>query len=226
MKCSRAKRLISDYIDKNLANRQARKLEEHLKDCLSCREILHDFQNIRDSAHELENLIPSDQTWLAIQVKLAAARQKIRFSHAEESWFLRLLYQPQLRFILGSIFIVALIIVAMMVGIHSWRQKELSEMNNVQQFTMAKLDEAESHYQMALKALMEALSAQEKTMNPQVAEVFKKNLDIIDASIRSCRQAVLQNPDNINNRSFLLAAYRKKVDFLDEILMAKKSNSL
>jgi hypothetical protein len=55
-------------------------------------------------------------------------------------------------------------------------------------------------------------------MTLEIAEVFRKNLKIIDASIIDCRQIVLQQPDNIDARSFLLAAYREKVDFLQEMM--------
>ena len=55
-------------------------------------------------------------------------------------------------------------------------------------------------------------------MTLEIAEVFRNNLKIIDASIIACRQIVLQQPDNIDARGFLLAAYREKVDFLQEMM--------
>jgi hypothetical protein len=92
-------------------------------------------------------------------------------------------------------------------------------------YTLAKLDEAEQHYKMAIKALWEAVSYQEGNLTPKVAEVFRKNLEIIDSSITDCRQTVLLEPENIDARGFLLAAYRDKVDFLQDMMEIGRPSS-
>jgi len=93
-----------------------------------------------------------------------------------------------------------------------------------QKYTLAKLSEAEHHYQSAIKALMEAVSAQEGDIDPEVADVFRHNLDLIDASINACKQAVLQQPDNMEVQNYLLASYKKKKDLLDEAIAVRPSS--
>ena len=79
-----------------------------------------------------------------------------------------------------------------------------------ERYTLAKLDEAEGHYQQAIKAIAEAFTADKGTLSPQVAELFDRNLSVIDATIQACRQAVLDEPDDLEARDYLLAAYTER----------------
>jgi hypothetical protein len=62
-------------------------------------------------------------------------------------------------------------------------------------------------------------------MDPQIAQVFTSNLEVIDSSIMACRHMVLQNPENIDARNYLLAAYRGKMNFLNEMMEIKQASS-
>ena len=93
---------------------------------------------------------------------------------------------------------------------------------NSEGYTLAKLDEAERYYQKAIKSLSEAFAAEKGTMVPQVAEMFEKNLSVIDATIQACRQAVLKEPDDLLARNYLLTAYMDKVSFLDTALESQR----
>lgn len=85
-------------------------------------------------------------------------------------------------------------------------------------FTLAKLDEAQGHYEQAVRALGEAFAAQKGELDPQVAELFERNLAVIDATIQACRAAVRAEPDDLEARNYLLAAYTQKVALLDSAL--------
>lgn len=51
-----------------------------------------------------------------------------------------------------------------------------------------------------------------------MAELFDRNLTVIDATIQACRQAVLDEPDDLEARDFLMAAYTRKITLLDDAL--------
>ncbi len=87
-----------------------------------------------------------------------------------------------------------------------------------EKYTLAKLDEAERYYQQAIKSLGEAFAAGKGTLAPQVAELFDRNLSVIDTTIQACRRAVLEEPDDLEARNYLLAAYTQKVTLLDSAL--------
>jgi tetratricopeptide (TPR) repeat protein len=87
-----------------------------------------------------------------------------------------------------------------------------------EKYTLAKLDEAERYYQQAIKSLSEAFAAEKGTLAPQIAELFDRNLSVIDTTIQACRRAVLEEPDDLEARNYLLAAYTQKLTLLDSAL--------
>lgn len=226
MRCSTVKKLISDYIDSDLKARQIVRLEKHLEVCPDCKNLLKNFQRITESAKELEELAPSEDTWLKIEARLKPEEQKVlTFQPRKRLRFSFLFFPPKLKYVLSSAVLLVFIFSAVIVGLQYWRGKDVLGGEDLQKYTLAKLDEAERHYQLAIKALWEAVSAQEGNVDTQIAEVFRKNLEIIDSSIIACRQIVLQEPGNIDARNYLLAAYREKMDVLNEMMDIKKPSS-
>ncbi len=226
MRCSKARKLISEYIDGSLQDRKSAYVEQHLEVCPDCKHLLEDFRTIIEDSKKLEKLVPSDQTWLKVKAGLKTEKQRVlAFKPRKRAWSGLIFSRPKLKFALSSLIILAFVVGAVILGLRYWIGKDTLGRGDLQKYTLAKLDEAEHHYQKAIKALGEAISAQEGQMDPQVAQVFKSNLEVIDASIKACRQLVLQNPENIDARNYLLAAYREKMDFLNEMMEAKQASS-
>ena len=71
-------------------------------------------------------------------------------------------------------------------------------------FAINHLDKAEQHYQSAIEALGKAIEDSNMELGPELASVFKENLEIIDNSIRVCKTAVEKHPDSTEARKFLL----------------------
>jgi anti-sigma factor RsiW len=226
MRCSEARKLISEYIDGNL-DAKSSPVKKHLEDCSDCQRVLKDFQSITEKAKKLEKLSPSPQTWFKIMSKLTAEEQRVMAIRPQKKeWFSFLSYPGRFKYALSAALVLLVIIGIVAIGPRFWRGKDVFGGNGTQKFTLAKLQEAEHHYQLAIKALMEAVSAQEGNINPQTAEVFRKNLDIIDSTITACQQAVIHEPDNIVARNYLLAAYMEKVDLLNTMMDIKKKSPL
>jgi hypothetical protein len=226
MRCSKAKKLISDYVDNELKERQSVHLERHFHKCSDCRKLLEDFKSIAKSAKELDELKPSQGTWLKIRERLTPEEQKVLSLHPDKrGGFGFLFFPPKLKYALSAFLVMAVIISAVMVGQWYRGGMDILGKRDPMKYTLAKLDEAEQHYKMAIKALWEAVSYQEGNLTPKVAEVFRKNLEIIDSSITDCRQTVLLEPENIDARDFLLAAYRDKVDFLQDMMEIGRPSS-
>jgi hypothetical protein len=219
MRCAKAKRLISDYIDKGLNDRQNVRLERHLQKCPECWKVLEDLQKIAASSRELEEVVPSQHAWLNLKARLIPEEQKIlTFEPEKRARFRPIFFPPKLKYALSAALVLAVVAGAVMLGLKFKGGVDILGKKDPKSYTLAKLDEAERHYNKAIRALWEAVSAQKESMTLEIAEVFRENLKIIDASIIACRQIVLQEPDNIDARSFLLAAYREKVDFLQEMM--------
>lgn len=58
MKCRRARRKISAYLDHELEAASSRQLELHLNQCAECREALNDFQELDDMVRVLPRIEP------------------------------------------------------------------------------------------------------------------------------------------------------------------------
>jgi predicted anti-sigma-YlaC factor YlaD len=222
MRCTKAKKLISEYIDGSLDARKIAGLEQHLDRCPDCRELFKDFQTITRDAKQLGEVSPSPHAWLKIRERLTTEGQTVLTlpTRKREGFAF-----PKLKYALSSALVLVVIVGIVIFGLWYMKGREGLEGLDAQSHTLAKLAEAEHHYQLAVKALWEAVSSQEGSLDPQVAEVFQTNLEIIDMSIAACKEAVLSEPEDIDARNYLLAAYKEKVDFLNEMLVARGTSS-
>jgi len=226
MRCSKARRLISDYIDGTLKTKNQLPLERHLETCQDCELFLADFQAIQEGARKLEAPSPSEKVWSQILSKLGEVKQEVKAPQPKKrEWLDFLFYSPKVRYALATVGVLVVIVAGMRWGLKKWQGEEILAREKLEKVSLAKLEEAERHCQRAIKALNEAISAQKGSLDPQVAEVFAINLKALDSSIDACRQAILEEPDNLKARGVLLAAYWEKIDFLNEIVEVKRQPS-
>lgn len=215
MKCRKANEYISRSIDGELSGRQAARLERHLASCGECRALLEDFRAIAGDAAKLDAPEPSDRVWKGIRAGLAAADLKPKRVGLGPLFGLSL---PALRYAGVAALAVVLVASGLIVGLRLGRQGTPAGSDRGEKYTLAKLDEAESHYQAAIKSLSEAFASEKGALVPQVSELFDRNLSVIDTTIQACRRAVLEEPDDLQARSYLLSAYTEKVTLLDSAL--------
>lgn len=224
MKCSKVKKLISDHIDGELNPRKASSLRNHLETCPDCQKLLKDFQMISDRAKDLEKKSPSGQVWFRIQARLREEKQEEEVP--EWGGKARALLLPaKLRYAVSAAFLLLVVVSAVIITLRIGYQARIASGPNGERYALAKLEEAEHHYRMAIKALWEAVQAQKESFDPKVAEIFRANLEVIDASIADCRKALESDPTDLESRYYLLAMYKKKADFLDNIIEVASTSS-
>lgn len=119
--------------------------------------------------------------------------------------------------------VAALIVVVTfgLVYLQPWGEALSADQAALDRQTLAKLDEARWHYEQAINALSEAMTTQQGSLNPQVAQVFRENLRVLDQSIEVCRQAVRNNPRDLEAQYALMASYKQKVQLMTEWVMAQ-----
>jgi hypothetical protein len=224
MRCSKAHKLIGDYLEGRIASRENERLEEHLRVCADCRELLRDFQGIIEGAKKLPEVSPEGKTWPKILSRVreagveSAARGKAEVKDRRSPLF------PVRARLAWATALVLVVIGALVLGLRPWRSAAPLSLSAADRVTLAKLGEAEKHYQLAIRALNEALASQKGGLSPQVASVFERNLKVIDSAIRACQDAVLKDPGSLEARVFLLGAYQDKVEFLDNLIDVKKNS--
>jgi uncharacterized membrane protein YccC len=214
MKCTKAKKLISEYIDGDLNSSKAFSLEKHLDACPDCREILKGFQQIKQRAKDLAKAEPSGRAWFRI---LARVKEKLQAPIPEPQ--VRFWYFPaHLRYAVRTALVLLIAVGAVIIGSRIWNREGAINGSNGQKLALVKIQEAEQHYKLAIKALWEAVQAQQENFDPKVAETFRINLELIDASLADCKRAVKSDPSDLETQYYLLAVYKKKAELLDSMI--------
>ena len=223
MRCSKAKKMISDAVDNELTAKQTVSLEKHLKECSGCRQTLDDFRKIAERSGKLKEMSPPEWSWMRIKTRIGPQSNSTQIKLRNRWDWLR---TPAFRLTTAAA-MMAVVVGAVLIGLRSQRNGNASLFLDVpsQKYTIAKLDEAEEHYQKAITALREAMVSHEKNMDPELVKVFHKNLELIDASIDACKQVVLENPNNIDSRNYLLTVYKEKVDLMEEMISINSNGS-
>jgi hypothetical protein len=219
MRCRKAKAMISEYADGMLTPRKAAVLEGHLETCADCRAVLVDFRVLIREAPGLETPPVPAEAWSRIRAGL----REPRLPSARNAWTLS--GRPHLAPALAALALTVVAAGGIFIGLKLGRKPEAPSPDMREQATLAKLDEAEHYYELAIKSLGEALAGPGGRLSPEVSEMFARNLEVVDMTIQACRQAVRNEPDNIGARDYLLAAYKEKVVLLDDLLDMKRTAS-
>jgi hypothetical protein len=221
MRCATARKKISEYVDGRPNDGKTARLEAHLETCSDCREILKDFAVIAAEARRLETPDPPDRVWLRIRSELtrSAAASPAGIPAPRETgrrsfWAL----SPAWRFAAAAGLLLAAVAGGLFWGVRLGQQGMPVISENGESYALAKLDEAERYYILAIQSLSEAFSGRREHLPIEMAEIFEKNFEVFDAMIQACREAVLMAPEDFQARSFLLSAYRDKMAFLNNAL--------
>lgn len=218
MRCRKSQKDISRAIDGELSERERARLEKHLAACPECRSLSEDLGRIVAGAARLETPTPSDKVWSAIRAELVkgkAASVRIEAPRRQRFW----LGAPALRYAGAAALALLLIVAGVVAGLRLGRGSGLPAGPEARErYTLAKLDEAEGYYQKAIRSLTEAFATGKGSLPPEVSEVFERNLSVIDATIQACRRSVLEAPDDLEARNYLMAAYTQKITLLDSAL--------
>lgn len=218
MRCRRSQDHISRAIDGELSERQRVRLDKHLAACPECRVLSEDLGRIVAGAGRLATPEPSDRIWSNLRTELVKERregERIGTARPPAFW----LGAPALRYAGVAALALALVVTGVVVGLRLGRGDGAPAGPEAREkYALAKLDEAEGYYQKAVKALSEAFASGRGSLPAEVAEVFDRNLSVIDATIEACRRSVLEAPDDLEARDYLMAAYTQKITVLDSAL--------
>ena len=77
---------------------------------------------------------------------------------------------------------------------------------------------AEQEYIQAIELLGEIVDRRKPNLDPQLVREMERNLKAIDASIEATRKAYYERPSDPELAQFMLAAYSKKVELLQELV--------
>jgi len=203
MKCTQAHELIGELLEGTIREEDRRALEEHLESCPDCRDLLADFQEIKTQAAALPRIEPSAAVWPNV---LNAVRRERRERSARAvlsvSWWDRLFAPGRPRYALAAALALVLVVGGALLILPSRKPVvAAASSGDGGEYAMAKLQEAEIHYRLAIRALSDAAAGQQTGLDVKTMEAL---------DIASCREAVLRDPRNVEARVYLLGAYKGK----------------
>ena len=72
MNCTTFDETLADYLEGDLGASERQAVEAHMASCVRCAALVRDLQQIRDSAGELGELVPSRDLWAGIATRIEA----------------------------------------------------------------------------------------------------------------------------------------------------------
>lgn len=225
MTCDRSQALVGEYVDGRLPDEERRDVEAHLVECERCRAMAEDFATIRRTARALEAHVPPPQVWARISASVEAERQRRSWFSGGAGWRAAFAWRP----------IVAAAVLLVFAGGTSWLVLRGGDRapaparvetapagpadTELVQSVETELKLAEEHYQKAIAGLEQITRTESASLDPQVAAVLQKNLDVIDNAIGESRAALQSQPTSEVAQESLFDALRNKVALLQDTVV-------
>ncbi len=231
MNCRKARRLINELLDGELREKDRQELQAHLEKCAGCRVLYEELAMIKEKMVPAGLVEPSDRIWEKLKSRLQA--EVIPRLQAEPTEPLREqtgrritgLFRPAapvFKYALTTLLVVTFMAGAFYLGRH-YQQSGRTELQVASEdLVIQKLQEAEFYYKKAVQSLTEALESSENGLPPEMTEILQASLGLLDRTIDLARQAVNEQPDNLQAREYLISAYSSKASFLNRMLETRK----
>jgi anti-sigma factor RsiW len=195
-----------------------RAVERHAEACAACRALAADLRSIQAAAFTLDrHQVPSHvlgtlQARTAVEGRPSPPRRLLSWPRSSrEVW-------------IGA---AAAVVLATSIGVYSLMRPvpvdqdastTLSgeEARDAVASVQAELQAAEEHYNRAIQGLEQIARSDGSTLDPDVAAVLQKNLQVIDQAIGESRVALQTQPASASAQDSLFDALRSKVALLQQ----------
>jgi anti-sigma factor RsiW len=205
---------VAAYVDGELDPPDERGVERHLEACPACRGLVADLRTLRAAAFTLDRREPPSDLFARLHARVQAEPAPVRR-----------LGLPNTRSAWGTwLAAAAALIVATAVGLaplftprppapaEAPPPDPASLVDSVQ----ADLQAAEQHYDRAIQGLEQIARSDSSELEPQVAAVLQKNLQVVDQAIDESRAALRTQPASATAQEGLFEAMRTKVALLQQ----------
>jgi anti-sigma factor RsiW len=219
MSCQDYRDAIVELVDGTLDAARQAALERHVASCADCRALVADLKSIQAAAFTLERHEPPAGVWPVVRDRIAAEPAPDARS--------RVLAWPRTRTAWGVwMAAAAALLLATTVGIvsilnppHGDRDDRAAappaEPANIESI-QAEFRAATEHYEKAIQGLEQIAKTQSGDLDPQVAAILQKNLQVIDQAIGDSRAALNLQPTSTDAQDSLFDAMRTKVAVLQQ----------
>jgi anti-sigma factor RsiW len=223
MSCQDYSDAIAQFVDGSLDPAGQRDLERHVEGCPACRALVADLKSIQAAAFTLDryelppHILPSLRARIAQEPTPAARGRLLAFPSsraARMAWLAA----------------AAALVLITSVGILSLMRPDAAHQNDqaaapvaepqapvdAVASVQAELQLATEHYEKAIQQLEQIAQSDNGALDPQVAAVFQRNLQVIDQAIGESRAALQTQPASADVQESLFDAMRSKVALLQQ----------
>jgi len=234
--CDQIRSMIDDYHYGELEKARAAEVAAHLRECEKCREELarleDESQMYRTYSSETEkSLEVSPDLWkrVLVSTRQMSVEQPDARHLGSRSWYRFLVpASPWVRQAVAALLLVAMSVSITLLIVGHYRVNEGA-------FIEPKIDtagsgagpglepalqsirHAEQEYLKAIAALDAVVEKQKSTLDPRILSEFQANLQLIDDNIAATRKAYYAHPRDTDLAFFMLAAYSRKVELLQNL---------
>jgi anti-sigma factor RsiW len=223
MTCQDFSDAIAEFVDGSLDPAAQRDLERHVEGCPACRALVADLKSIQAAAFTLDRVELPPHLLPALHARLAEEPAPTRG---------RLVAFPASRAArIAWLSAAAALMAITTAGILSLTRPEVPHADDpVASATpapttdpdaavasvQAELQLATEHYERAIQQLEQIARSDDGALDPQVAAVFQRNLQVIDQAIGESRAALQTQPASADVQESLFDAMKSKVALLQQ----------
>jgi anti-sigma factor RsiW len=207
---------LAECVDGTLSPADERAVERHLEGCAACRALVADLRTVRAAAFTLDRRQPPADLLDRIKRRLtgeAAPRRLLAWPNTRGAWSVWLAAAAAL--VLTTI--AGVVPLSRSAGVPAATDPGRAlEGTALVDSVEADLQAAESHYDRAIKGLEQIARTDSGELDPQVAAVLQKNLQVVDQAIDESRAALKTQPASSRAQDGLFEAMRTKVALLQQ----------
>ncbi|HQZ38752.1 MAG TPA: zf-HC2 domain-containing protein [Vicinamibacterales bacterium] len=203
---------VAAFVDGELTPAEERAVERHLEVCPDCRSLVADVRTVRAAAFTLNRREPPPDLFARVQSRLAveasARASQMPWPNTRTAWAVWL----------GAAAVVVLATVAGLLPLlRDGRPAPApSATQPLVDSVEADLRLAEAHYEKAIQGLEQIARSDTDELDPPLAAVLQKNLQVVDLAIDESRAALETQPGSTPAQDGLFDAMRAKVALLQQ----------
>jgi anti-sigma factor RsiW len=206
---------VAAYVDGESDSVEERAVERHLEGCAPCRALVADLRTVRAAAFTLDRREPPSDLFQRIQGRIAAeprpSARLLAWPDTRTAWVTWLAAAAAL-LLTTAVGLTALLRPATAPEAADRTVTPAELVDSVQ----ADLEAAEQHYDRAIQGLEQIARSDTAELDPQVAAVLQKNLQVVDQAIDESRAALKRQPASPSVQEGLFEAMRTKVALLQQ----------
>ncbi len=238
MKCGQIRKLIEEFHDRELGARSAAEVADHVRECPACREelaLLEAETRIYDAyaASIRETLeVPANMSERIVDAVAGAGgpppgRRRPVWT---EGWLAGsfLAASPWARNALAAVFLIAVSVAGTLLAVRHYNAAERGSMrqqgiemgipgNMSLDAAFQSIQHAEQEYLNAIQILSAVVEKEKPTWDPRIVAEFQDNMRLIDEHIAATRKAYYAHPKDAELALYMLAAYSRKVQLLQDL---------